>query len=128
MCGDGTVSTIRQLEMRNSRRFPIHLHMTLKTSTAEYRARTIDISAGGVLFHTEAAILVSSVALFRIEIPKELLGTESPVLVNCQGRVVRCSEDPPGWNVAVVIDEYEFNRVSTVSCSREASTPVTFRA
>jgi len=112
MCGVGNVSTIRQLEMRNSRRFPIHLQVMLKASTEEYCAKTIDISADGVLFHTEAAIQIGSVVLFGIEIPREALGTERPVLVNCQDRVVRCSEEPPGWNAAVVIDEYEFNRVN----------------
>jgi c-di-GMP-binding flagellar brake protein YcgR len=97
--------------LRNSTRFPLRLQVTLKTATEEYRAKTIDISAGGILFHTEAAIQVDTPVQFTIDIPKEALGTERPVLVKCQGRVVRCSEDASGRSVAVAIDEYEFERL-----------------
>lgn len=100
----------RQLDLRNSLRFPLHLPVTLKTPTQEYCAKTIDISAGGILFHTEAAIQVDSSVEFTIEMPGEALGIDHPVPVKCQGRVVRSSEDPSGRSVAVVIDEYEFER------------------
>jgi hypothetical protein len=89
--------------------------MTLKTPTEEYRAETIDVSAGGVLFHTEAAIEVNSIIRFTIGIPREALGTECGVHVNCRGRVVRrFGNSSSGWNVAAVIDEYEFDRVADV--------------
>jgi PilZ domain-containing protein len=98
-------------DLRNSPRFPLHLQVTLKTATEEYHAKTIDISAGGISFHTEAAIQVDTPVQFTIEMPMEALGTESPVLVKCQGRVVRCSEYASGWSVGVAIDEYEFERL-----------------
>jgi len=101
--GDGP-----NFERRNSRRFPIHLEVTLKTAMEEFHARTIDISAGGILFHTEGALQVDSSVEFEIEISAEALGTQRPVLVKCQGRVVRCSEDASGWSVAVAIDGYQF--------------------
>ena len=41
----------------------------------------------------------------------EVLGSNQRVLVKCQGRVVRCSAERIGRNVAVVIDEYHFERV-----------------
>ena len=114
MSGVGNLSTARQIEMRNSRRFPLHLQVTLKTSTGVYRAKTINISAGGILFKTEAAFRVGSVLRLKIEIPREIVGTEHAIFVNCEGRVVRRSEDSSGWNVAVVIDEYEFNGLPNV--------------
>jgi PilZ domain-containing protein len=98
-------------DLRNALRFPLHLSVTLTTATKEYRATTIDTSAGGILFHTESAIQIDSPVQFTIEMPARDLGAESPVLVKCQGRVVRCSEDASGWNVALVIDEYEFQRL-----------------
>jgi PilZ domain-containing protein len=105
------MSSGHHFDLRNSPRFPLHLRVTLKTATNECHATTIDISAGGILFHTEAAIQVDSPVQFTIEISREALGTEHPVLVKCQGRVVRCSEDASGRNVGVVIDEYEFERL-----------------
>jgi len=101
----------RQLDLRNSFRFPLQLPVTLKTPTQEYRATTIDISAGGILFHTESCMEVGSPVEFTIELPGDVLGTERAVLVKCQGRVVRCTEQPTGRSAAVVIDEYHFERV-----------------
>ena len=100
-----------QPDLRNSFRFPLHLQVTLKTPTEEYHAKTIDISAGGILFHTEACMQVDSAVEFTIEMPKDILGTDHRVLVKCRGRVVRCSEEGAGRSVAVVIDEYHFERI-----------------
>ena len=101
----------RQSDLRNSIRFPLHLQVTLKTPKGEYHARTIDISAGGILFHLESDIDVGSTVEFTIEMPGEMLGSDQRVLVRCQGRVVRCSADQTWRNVAVVIDEYHFERI-----------------
>jgi PilZ domain len=99
-----------KFDLRNSLRFPLHLPVTLKTPTEEYYAKTIDISAGGILFHTEVIMEVDCPVEFTIEMPGEALGTDRPVLVKCQGRVVRCSQDGTGRSVAVVIDEYQLER------------------
>src|SRR5664279_2500051 len=100
------MSTGHQSDLRNSIRFPLHLQVTLKTPTAEYHAKTTDISAGGILFHTDCDIEVGSTVEFTIEMPVEVLGTSNAVQVICAGRVVRCSEEGTGRSVAVVIDEY----------------------
>jgi len=97
-------------DLRNSLRFPLHLQVTLKTPTKEYHAKTTDVSAGGIFFHMDAAIEVETPVRFTIEMPGEALGTDRPVLVNCQGRVVRCAEEDTGRSVAVAIDEYQFER------------------
>ena len=97
-------------DLRNAVRFPLHLPVTLKTSTEEHRAQTIDISAGGILFRTETDVEVGSVVEFTVAMPGDVLGSDRDVLVRCQGRVVRCSEESSGRSVAVVIDEYKFER------------------
>jgi len=97
-------------DLRNAVRFPLHLPVTLKTPTAEYRAETIDISAGGILFRTETDVEVGSIVEFTVSMSRDVLGAECDVSVKCQGRVVRCSQDHSGRNVAVVIDEYKFER------------------
>src|SRR5271166_3122514 len=107
----GNMSSGHQPELRNSLRFPLHLQVTLRTPTKEYHAKTIDISAGGILFYTDAVIQVDSSVKFAIEMPGEALGADRPVRVKCQGRVVRCSEEATGRSVAVVIDEYQFERI-----------------
>ncbi len=105
------MSTGHQSELRNSIRFPLQLQVILKTATAEYRAKTIDISAGGILFHAEADITVGAEVEFTIEMPGDVLGTDHAVFVKCQGRVVRSSEEASARSIAVVIDEYHFERV-----------------
>jgi c-di-GMP-binding flagellar brake protein YcgR len=101
----------RQSDFRNSVRFPLQLQVTLKTPGGELHAKTTDISAGGVLLHLDSAIEVGAPVQFAIEMPAELLGTQDPVEVMCAGRVVRCLRDASGQSVAVVIDEYHFQRL-----------------
>jgi c-di-GMP-binding flagellar brake protein YcgR len=98
-------------DLRNTIRFPLHLPVTLKTPTEEHRAETIDISAGGILFHSETEVEVGSSVEFTIAMPGDVLGAERDILVNCQGRVVRCSQEISGRSIAVVIDEYKFERL-----------------
>ena len=98
-------------DFRNAVRFPLHLPVTLKTSTDEHQAETIDISSGGILFRSETDIQVGSSVEFTVAMPADVLGSDRDILVQCKGRVVRCSEELSGRSVAVVIDEYQFERV-----------------
>lgn len=98
-------------DLRNAVRFPLHLPVTLKTPTEEHRAETIDISAGGILFRSETDVEVGSPVEFTVSMPGDVLGSDRDILVKCQGRVVRCSQGPSGRSVAVVIDEYKFERL-----------------
>ena len=82
--------------------------LRLRTPTEEYQAETRDISAGGILFFTQAEIAVGSSVQFTIRMPGETLGAAEDVLVECDGRVVRSSEEGSGRIVAVAIDEYRF--------------------
>jgi len=101
----------RHSDLRNSVRFPLHLQVTLKTSAGELHAQTTDISAGGILFQLNSDIEVGAAVEFSIEMPAEMLGTSESVHVQCTGRVVRSLRDASGHSVAVVIDEYHFQRL-----------------
>lgn len=99
-------------DSRSSVRFPLRLPITVRTADArEYFAETADISAGGVLFHTKTVLAVDTVIHFRIVLPAAVLGTDSDVLVNCTGRVVRSGQEGGKMAIAAVIDEYCFERV-----------------
>lgn len=97
-------------DFRNAERFPLHLPVALRTPTREWQAETRDISAGGVLFFTESEIEVGLAVEFTIRMPGETLGAAEDVLVACEGRVVRSSEEGSGRVIAVAIDEYRFER------------------
>lgn len=105
-------------DTRSSVRFPLRLPITVRTADAhEYFAETADISAGGVLFHTQSTLAVGTVIRFRIVLPASVLGTDTDVQVNCTGRVVRSldekgnKEEKGSKAVAAVIDEYCFERI-----------------
>ena len=99
-------------ESRSSQRFPIKLPITVRTKDSrEQFAQTANISAGGVLFHTNVPLSVGTEIFFRIVLPAGVVGTETDVLVNCTGRVVRCSDLGEKKLVGAIIDEYVFERV-----------------
>jgi PilZ domain len=98
-------------ELRSSVRFPLELPIEVMTeSTGVLRARTQNISSGGVLFDVEGKLKVGSRVEFRIDMPGGVLGTGQDVVVSCVGRVVRCQEVAGKTEAAVVIDEYSFER------------------
>lgn len=100
------------IEKRTSKRFPLRLHMALKTPGLQHETETANISSAGVLFEADADadITVGSPIEFAITMPAKVLGTPVDVLVNCTGRVVRCSGTGEMRTVAAVIDEYRFDR------------------
>ncbi len=96
--------------MRNAVRFPLKLRMAVKFNGWKHETETWNVSAGGVLFESDAQLDVGSNIEFAIMMPSDALGTPANVLVNCVGRVVRCSGESPHHTVAAVIDEYRFER------------------
>ncbi len=104
------MSSVIKLDLRNSTRFPLRCPVAVTIANDEYHAETVDISAGGVLLHSENSMDVGSTVEFSIELPSDGLGLDYPVSVKCQGRVVRRSAAAPagGHHVAVVIDDYNF--------------------
>ena len=96
---------------RNTRcavRFPLELPITVYWNGDPLPATTHNVSASGVLFETETPIHVGELIAFSMRMPGTILGTPNDVLVECRGRVVRCSLSYPQPRVAATIDDYRF--------------------
>jgi hypothetical protein len=95
-------------EVRCAVRFPLSLPVVVRSGRHEYTALTRDVSACGVLFEMASALSVGQGITFSLRMPGEVLGTPHDVLVDCRGRVVRCSKSQCQSQVAATIDEYRF--------------------
>lgn len=95
-------------EVRCSVRFPLSLPVVVQTPRRELTALTRNVSASGVLFETHNSLPVGERISFSLRMPGAVLGTPHDVLVNCRGRVVRCSKSQAQSQVAATIDEYQF--------------------
>jgi hypothetical protein len=98
-------------EKRTAVRFPLSLPVAVKQDSSQKQTETLNISAGGVLLHLETELQVGADIEFTISMPASILGAPKDVLVNCVGRVVRCSVEDEGRVVAAVIDDYQFERL-----------------
>ena len=100
----------RYNEVQSAARFPVKLPIHIKSQTGESDAETDNVSANGVLFHHDVDMPVGSTVDFTISLPAEVVGAQKDVQVECHGRVVRSNEEGGRRGVAVVIDEYRFER------------------
>src|SRR5207249_4606199 len=99
-------------EKRATRRFALRLPVSVTYSengSQEKTAQTRDVSARGICFYLDSAIIAGSPLEFTLTLPPENTLTES-IRVRCKGKVVRVDNGAPDGKVAVaaVIDEYEF--------------------
>lgn len=95
-------------EVRCAVRFPLSLQAVLSSAQQEMPARTRNISASGVLFALGQRLREGSDIRFSLRMPHAALGTPQDVLVQCTGRVVRCSMSQNQYLAAATIDEYQF--------------------
>lgn len=95
-------------EVRCAVRFPLSLPVMIATDTGEIAARTRNISASGVLFELDRRLQVGDAVRFSLKMPGSVLGTSHDVLVQCTGRVVRCSLSQSQYLAAATIDDYRF--------------------
>jgi hypothetical protein len=95
-------------EVRCAVRFPLSLPVVVQACRREHTAMTCNVSASGVLFQMETALRVGERIAFSLRMPGGVLGTSHDVLVDCTGRVVRCSKSQAQTQVAATIDEYRF--------------------
>ena len=100
-------ATPRQ-EVRCAVRFPLELPVLLHAGRRKLTAMTRNVSASGVLFDMEASLRVGESIMFCLRMPGDVLGTPHDVLVDCRGRVVRCSKSQAQSQIAATIDEYWF--------------------
>lgn len=95
-------------EVRCAVRFPLTLPVVVSGAGGEHTALTKNVSASGVLFEMDHSLSVGESIHFSLRMPGAVLGTPHDVLVDCRGRVVRCSMNESQSNVAATIDEYKF--------------------
>lgn len=95
-------------ELRCAVRFPLTLPMIVVSAGRERPAITCNVSASGVLFETEQPITVGESIRFSLRMPGAILGIHRDILVECRGRVVRCSMSYTQPQVAATIDDYRF--------------------
>lgn len=99
---------LERQEVRCAVRFPIALPVVLSTGKGDIAALTTNVSASGVVFELESPVSAGLEICFSMRMPGAVLGTPHDVLVNCQGRVVRCSKNQSNYQAAATIDEYQF--------------------
>jgi len=95
-------------EVRCAVRFPLALQVLLSTGENDVEGHTQNISASGVLFALNQALRVGMDVRFSMRMPRETLGSPQDVVVQCKGRVVRCSSSHKEHLAAATIDEYRF--------------------
>jgi hypothetical protein len=95
-------------EVRCAVRFPLSLPVVIKSQRREHLAQTRNVSASGVLFEMDDSLRVGEHIAFSLRMPGSIMGTLHDVLVDCTGRVVRCSKSQAQTQVAATIDEYRF--------------------
>src|SRR5579859_2682858 len=95
-------------EVRCAVRFPLALPAVLNAGKSELTALTRNVSASGVLFALDRELKVGLDIRFSLRMPGTVLGTPHDLLVQCNGRVVRCSLIHQQYLAASTIDEYQF--------------------
>src|SRR5690349_3586810 len=100
----------RYAEVQSAARFPVQLPIHIKSQTGESDTESENISANGVLFHHDVDMPIGSTVDFTISLPADVVGAEQDVKVECRGRVVRADGQDGRRGVAVVVDEYRFER------------------
>lgn len=98
----------RSQEVRCAVRFPLALPVVLSTARGDVTAITRNVSASGVLFEVDHALITPLEIRFSMRMPSDVLGTPRDVLVQCVGRVVRCSVSQGSYLAAATIDDYQF--------------------
>jgi hypothetical protein len=101
-------SSQKRQEVRCAVRFPLALPVVLSSGEDEIVGSTRNISASGVLFALEKDLPVGSDINFSMRMPRAVLGSPQDVLVQCKGRVVRCSSSHNEHLTAATIDDYRF--------------------
>lgn len=104
----GGLCPVAAQEVRCAVRFPLSLPVVVRSGRREHTALTRNVSASGVLFEMTAPLGIGQGIYFSLRMPGAILGTPHDVLVDCRGRVVRCSKSQTQAQVAATIDEYRF--------------------
>jgi len=69
-------------------------------------ATTRDVSSNGLLFVASNLPKVGSSIEFTMDMPSEVMGSETDVSIHCTGRIVRHQHNGQESMAAAVIDQY----------------------
>jgi PilZ domain len=78
----------------------------LKTEHGVVEATTKDVSSNGLLFVAADLPTIGSSIEFTMDMPSEVMGSPTDLLVHCTGRVVRHQQSEHESMAAAVIDQY----------------------
>lgn len=95
-------------EVRCAVRFPVSLPVVLLSDKGKIPALTQNVSASGVSFEMNKPVQAGLEIRFSMRMSSTALGTPHDVLVQCQGRVVRCTQHQSNYQAAATIDDYQF--------------------
>jgi len=97
-------------DIRCGVRFPLKLPITISFGGRKMDAESQNISSSGAVIWLDEAIPVGAAIQFTIAMPGARLCLPKDMLVDCTGRVVRCSPVGNRHELAAMIDEYRFLR------------------
>ena len=92
--------------VRTAVRFPLRLALHLKTEDGTIEAITKDVSSNGLLFVAATLPKIGSSIEFTMDMPSEVMGSDTDVSIHCLGRVVRHQHSEDESMAAAVIVEY----------------------
>ena len=95
-------------EVRCAVRFPLTLPVILSAGKEDLPARTLNVSASGVLFELNRQLTAGSTSVFHSECPVQYWVPPGMFWFIVVGRVVRCSISQTQYLAAATIDEYQF--------------------
>lgn len=110
ICSETVIAPSSIPDLRCGVRFPLRLPITIRYNGQEFPAESQNISSAGALFLLDQFIPADSTIEFIMAMPAGNIRAGKDVLVNCTGRVVRCSPVGNRQELAVIIDEYRFLR------------------
>ena len=97
---------VERVAVRTAVRFPLKLALRLTTEDGTVDAVTRDVSSNGLLFEASTLPRIGSSIEFTMNMPSEVMGSDSDVAIHCFGRVVRHQYSDEKLMAAAVIDDY----------------------
>ena len=120
-------------ERRASQRIPMELPIEIRWKTRagspkQAMGKTGNISGNGLFIEFPVHLQRKTPVTMKVVLPRQ--GSQVPIELSCQGRVVRWKQDGQVEGMCVVIDDYELRPVTRAEGKRPRGSPthVTGRA
>jgi hypothetical protein len=95
-----------QLERRKLERLPLKILVRIRTQESDQveLAEALNVSAGGIYFHTSANLQIGQSIECLLVFPQDLTQTVSPLLVGCQAQVLRVKKNISDGTIGVAVE------------------------